>query len=182
MTVTAEILIPNPEVVATSELKVDGKNPNKMSREQHDRLKASIQKFGFIVPIITNKDLLIVDGEQRWIIAKELAMPNVLIIRLPIEEVDRHLIRQVLNKLKGTHDRELDAEEFETIIELGKEDDLKYLLDLSDDKLDGYLKEEESIGYEKQFEVVVECEDEINQEAIFTKLISGGYKCRVLTL
>jgi ParB-like chromosome segregation protein Spo0J len=182
MTLTLDILVPEPEVVTTSALKVDGKNPNKMSREQHDRLKASIKKFGFIVPIITNKDLLIADGEQRWIIAKELAMPNVLIIRLPMEEVDRHLIRQVLNKLKGTHDRELDAEEFETIIELGKEEDLKYLLDLSDDKLDGYLKEEESIGYEKQFEVVVECEDEINQEAIYTKLVSEGYKCRVLTL
>ena len=181
MTLVLEILVPEPEVVATSSLKVDGKNPNKMSREQHDRLKASIQKFGFIVPIITNKDLLIADGEQRWIIAKELAMPNVLIIRLPIQ-VDRHLIRQVLNKLKGTHDRELDAEEFETIIELGREEDLKYLLDLSDDKLDGYLKEEESIGYEKQFEVVVECEDEINQEPVYTKLVSEGYKCRVLTL
>jgi ParB-like chromosome segregation protein Spo0J len=182
MNLSLEIVIPTPEVVATSELKADGKNPNKMSREQYDRLKASVQKFGFIVPIITNKDLLIADGEQRWIIAKELAMPNVLVIRLPIEEVDRHLIRQVLNKLKGTHDRELDAEEFETIIELGREEDLKYLLDLSDDKLDGYLKEEESIGYEKQFEVVIECEDEINQEAIYTKLVSEGYKCRVLTL
>ncbi|TFH21659.1 hypothetical protein E4G67_05415, partial [Candidatus Bathyarchaeota archaeon] len=156
--------------------------PNKMSREQHDRLKASIQKYGFIVPIITNKDLLIADGEQRWIVAKELVMPNVLVVRLPVEEVDRRLLRQVLNKLKGTHDRELDAEEFEAIIELGKEDDLKYLLNLSDDKLDGYLKEEEAIGYEKQFEVVVECEDEINQEAIYNKLIQEGYKCRVLTL
>ena len=182
MILALEILLPKPEVVATSELKVDGKNPNKMSREQHERLKTSIQKFGFIVPIITNKDLLIADGEQRWIVAKELAMPNVLVIRLPVEEVDRRLLRQVLNKLKGTHDRELDAEEFEAIIELGREDDLKYLLNLSDDKLDGYLKEEESIGYEKQFEVVVECEDEINQEAIYNKLISEGYKCRVLTL
>jgi ParB-like chromosome segregation protein Spo0J len=53
MTLTLEILVPEPEVVATSTLKVDGKNPNKMSREQHDRLKASIKKFGFIVPIIT---------------------------------------------------------------------------------------------------------------------------------
>jgi ParB-like chromosome segregation protein Spo0J len=77
MTLALEILVPKPEVVATSTLKVDGKNPNKMSREQHERLKTSIQKFGFIVPIITNKDLLIADGE-RLIIAKELAMPNVL--------------------------------------------------------------------------------------------------------
>jgi ParB-like chromosome segregation protein Spo0J len=110
---TQEIVIPKPEVVATSTLKVDGKNPNKMSREQHERLKTSIKKFGFIVPIITNKDLLIADGEQMWIVAKELAMPNVLVVRLLVEEVDRRLLRQVLNKLKGTHERELDAEEFE---------------------------------------------------------------------
>jgi ParB-like chromosome segregation protein Spo0J len=91
MNLSLEIVIPKPEIVATSELRVDGKNPNKMSREQYNRLKTSIQKFGFIVPIITNKDLLIADGEQRWVIAKELAMPNVLVIRLPIEEFDRHL-------------------------------------------------------------------------------------------
>ena len=179
---TQEIVIPKPEVVPTSSLKVDGKNPNKMSREQHDRLKASIKKFGFIVPIITNKDLLIADGEQRWIVAKELAMPNVLVVRLPVEEVDRRLLRQVLNKLKGTHDRELDAEEFEAIIELGKEDDLKYLLDLSDEKLDGYLKDEEPIDYLKTFEVVISCEDETIQEAVYNKLEQEGYKCRVLTL
>ncbi len=176
------IAIPAAETVKLSELKTDGQNPNKMSKEQLERLKASIQKWGFIVPIITNKHLLIADGEQRYTAAKALGMSEVSVIRLPVEDVDRRLLRQVLNKLKGTHDRELDAAEFEAIIELGREEDLKYLLDLSDDKLDGYLKEEESIGYEKQFEVVVECEDEINQEAIYTKLVSEGYKCRVLTL
>jgi len=182
MTLTVEILVPEPEVVSTSELNVDGKNPNKMSREQHERLKASIQKFGFIVPIITNKDLLIADGEQRWIVAKELAMPNVLVVRLPVEEVDRRLLRQVLNKLKGTHDRELDAEEFEAIIELGREDDLKYLLDLSDDKLDGYLKDEEPIDYEKKFQVAVDCKDEIDMEALTNRLTSEGRTCHPLIL
>jgi DNA modification methylase len=135
------ITIPNPELVATSQLKADGKNPNKMKRDQLDRLKKSIQTWGFIVPIITNKDLLIADGEQRWIVANELAMPNVLVIRLPVEEVDRRLLRQVLNKLRGEHELLLDAEEFDKIIELGRKDDLKYLLDLTDGKLERYLNE-----------------------------------------
>jgi ParB-like chromosome segregation protein Spo0J len=126
--------------------------------------------------------LLIADGEKRWTAAKELGLEKVSIIRLDVEEVTRLLIRQVENKVHGVHDRDVDSEQFETIIELGHEEDLKYLLDLSDDKLDGYFKEEESIGYEKQFEVVIECEDEINQEAIYTRLVSEGYKCRVLTL
>lgn len=112
-----------------------------MTPEQHERLKASIKKWGFIVPIITNKDLLIADGEQRWTVAKDLGMPNVLVIRLPVEEVDRRLLRQVLNKLRGEHELLLDAEEFEAIIDLGHKDDLKYLLDLSDNKLERYLTE-----------------------------------------
>jgi len=177
-----QIVVATQEIVPISELKVDGKNPNRMDRATLDRLKASIEKFGFIDPIITNKDLLIADGEKRWTAAKELGMEKVSIIRLDVEEVTRLLIRQVENKVHGVHDRDVDSEQFETIIELGREEDLKYLLDLSDDKLDGYLKDEESIGYEKQFEVVVECEDEINQEAIYAKLVSEGYKCRVLTL
>ena len=66
-----QIVVATQEIVPISELKVDGKNPNRMDRATLDRLKASIEKFGFIDPIITNKDLLIADGEKRWTAAKE---------------------------------------------------------------------------------------------------------------
>ena len=131
-----QIIIPMTEIVDISTLSVDQKNPNRMTKEQHERLATSIKKWGFIVPIITNKDLLIADGEQRWTVAKSLGMSQVLVIRLPVEEVDRRLLRQVLNKLRGGHELLLDAEEFEAIIDLGHKDDLKYLLDLSDNDID----------------------------------------------
>jgi hypothetical protein len=99
-----------------------------------------------------------------------------------VEDVDRRLLRQILNKLKGEHDRELDALEFQTIIDLGKEDDLKYLLALSDDKLDGYLKDEEPIDYEKKFQVAVDCKDEIDMEALTNRLTSEGRTCHPLIL
>jgi hypothetical protein len=138
---TIQIRIPTVETVPISTLKTDSENPNKMSRQQLDRLKKSIQTFGFIVPIVTNKDLLIADGEQRWVCAYELGMKEVSVIRLPVEDVDRRLLRQVLNKLRGEHELTADALEFEKIIGLGKEDDLKYLLDLNDSKLERYLRE-----------------------------------------
>lgn len=177
-----QIVILKPELVATSELKVDGKNPNRMTRQEIDRLKKSFETWGFLVPIITNKDLLIADGEQRWTAAKELGMKEVSVVRLPVENVDRLLLRQTLNKLKGTHDRIADGEEFELIIELGREDDLKYLLNLSDDKLDGYLKEPEPIDYEKKFQVAVDCKDEIDMEALTNRLTSEGRTCHPLIL
>jgi ParB-like chromosome segregation protein Spo0J len=177
-----EIIIVKPELVATGELKVDGKNPNRMARQEIDRLKRSFELWGFIVPIVTNKDLLIADGEQRWTAAKELGMKEVLVVRLPVENVDRLLLRQTLNKLKGTHDRIADGEEFELIIELGRKDELKYLLNLSDDKLDGYLKEPEPIEYEKKYQVAVDCKDEIDMEALTNRLTSEGRVCHPLIL
>jgi DNA modification methylase len=136
-----EIAIPQAQTLNVADLKTDGKNPNRMSKEQHERLATSIKKYGFIVPIITNKDLLIADGEQRWTVAKSLGMKQVSVIRLPVEEVDRKLLRQVLNKLRGEHELLLDAEEFDSIIELGGKDDLQHLLNLSDSDLEQYLRE-----------------------------------------
>ena len=170
------------ETVKLGELKTDGENPNKMSKEQLERLKASIQKWGFIVPIITNKDLLIADGEQRYTAAKALGMSEVSVMRLPVEDVDRRLLRQVLNKLKGKHDKELDQLEYERIIQAGKEDDLKYYLIISNDKLKNLLSEEKGITFNESFEIIIECKDETQQEAVYNKLTNEGYSCRILTL
>jgi len=145
-----DIKIPEQTLVDVDKLHVDGDNPNRMDDIQHKRLKTSIMTYGFIVPIITNKDLLIADGEQRWTVAKSLNMTQVPVIRLPVEDVDRRLLRQVLNKLRGEHDLTADALEFEKIIEAGRTDDLKHLLDLNDNKLEKYLQELKETKLEPQ--------------------------------
>jgi len=135
------INVPMSEKVKLADLQFDKENPNVLDKNGMERLKTSIQKYGDIVPIITNKDLLVADGEQRATAMKELGMTECSVIRLPIEDVDRRLLRQVLNKLKGEHDLTADALEFEKIIEAGRTDDLKHLLDLSDNGLEKYLRE-----------------------------------------
>jgi len=180
------IQIPPVELVDIASLKTDGQNPNKMSEKQHKALRESILRYGFIVPIITNKDLLIADGEQRWQEAKALGMKQVQIVRLPVEDVDRRLLRQVLNKLKGEHEPRADAEEFKRIIDAGREEDLKRLLTLSDQSINRSLKrlqdEEGSMRFKETWEVVIECETEKQQEETYKKLVEQGFKCRVLTL
>jgi len=178
-----EIQVPLSERVRLKDLKFDGCNPNRLSREGMERLKASIRKWGDIVPIVTNKDLLVADGEQRAVAMKELGMTECSVIRLPVEDVDRRLLRQVLNKLRGEHLKELDAEEFKIIVDAGAEEDLKYLLGLSDEKLQTYFETDvEEIEFHETFEVVVTCKDEAEQEAVYNKLRQKGYTCRVLTL
>jgi DNA modification methylase len=131
--------IPQVELVPISDLTVDGENPNRMSERQRDALSTSMDRYGFIIPIITNKDLLIADGEQRWEVAKSRHMTEVPVVRLDVEDVDRRLLRQVLNKLKGQHHEELDAQEFLRIVEAGERKSLQQLVDLSDKEIQRHL-------------------------------------------
>lgn len=110
------IKIPITELVDIKKLKVDGKNPNQLSKDKRTALKKNMEKYGFIVPVITNKDYLIADGQNRQEIGLELGMTKVPVIKLDVEEVDRRILRQVLNKLRGEHKPDLDMEEYQFIL------------------------------------------------------------------
>ena len=134
------LTIPPTELVAVDRLQLDGRNPNRMSARQFEALKKSIQRWGFVVPIITNRDYLIADGEHRLRAAKDLGMGQVNVVRLPVGEVDRSLIRQVMNKIRGEHDLFLDAEEYYRIMSEGSRDLIKQLLNENDLRIDNLLK------------------------------------------
>jgi len=171
------------QVVPITLLKKDSDNPNRMTNSQRTALSESFSEYGFIVPIITNEDFLIADGEQRLEVAKQLGMKEVSIIKLPIKDVDRRILRQVLNKLKGQHDPALDSLEFQKIIASGQEERLKSLLVISDDRLKKLLdagREETGLPLEDKFEVIVECTSEEHAQKTFGELQEKGYRCRVL--
>jgi hypothetical protein len=178
-----EIPIPMLERVKIGDLKFDQDNPNRMSRAQLDRLKASIKKWGDIVPVVTNSELLVADGQQRVTVMRELGMTECSVIRLPVKDVDRRLLRQVLNKLKGKHNKELDSAEYLRIIEKGEKEDLRVLLESVGEELPEDLDDREiSFTIPETYEIIVECKDEADQKRIFEKLKLEGYKLRILTL
>jgi len=117
------------------------------SKRQFRALKDSIKRYGFVVPIITNKELLVADGEHRLKAAKELGMKQVSVVRLPVDDVDRRLIRQVMNKIRGEHDLFLDAEEYYRLVSEGSRDLLKGLLNESDLRIDNLLRLREPVEY-----------------------------------
>ena len=181
--VEREIPIPMSERVKISDLKFDQDNPNRMTRAQLDRLKASIEKWGDIVPVVTNSELLVAGGQQRVTAMKELGMTECSVIRLPVKDVDRRLLRQVLNKLRGKHNKELDSAEYLRILEQGEKEDLKALLESVGEELPEDLDNREiSFTIPATYEIIVECKDEADQKRIFEKLKLEGYKLRILTL
>ncbi len=158
-----EVFVPPTELVSVDLLKTDGANPNKLSPKRFSALKKSIEHFGFVVPIITNKDLLVADGEHRLKAAKALGIRQVSVVRLPVSEVDRRLIRQVMNKLRGEHDLLLDAEEYYRIISEGERGLLKSLLNETDLRIDNLIRLREPASV---------CDDDI-------KRLAGGFESKV---
>jgi ParB/RepB/Spo0J family partition protein len=123
-------------------LKTDSSNPNKMTKEQIQSVANSIKKFGFLVPIIVNKDNVIIDGHQRLKAADLLGIEEVPVVKLDVDKIDAKLLKQIMNKLKGQHNYELDLAEYKEILAAqGNLDDLKELVAMSDEYIDNILRE-----------------------------------------
>ena len=82
-----------------SELKAHPKNPRKHPRELIERLKKSIQEYGFTNPVLVSKDNKILAGHARCKAAKELGINEVPTLKLDFEgaKADAYVI--IDNKL-----------------------------------------------------------------------------------
>lgn len=120
----------------------DGDNPNQMGERQFEALKDNITEYGFLVPIILNKDHVVADGEHRLQAARELALDEIPAVVVDVDDADRRVIRQVMNKLKGDHDIHQDATEFQKILKdrHQQKEDLAHLLGQSENSIDGVLE------------------------------------------
>ena len=145
-----QIEIPPVELIEPHLLSVDGANPNRLSYVKKVALAKSILQYGFIVPIVTNRELVVADGQQRLEVVQDFGgrtipelgnayfpmVEKVPVVRLPVSDVDRRLLRQVLNKIRGEHDGLADALEFQRIVEAERKEDLKLFLGLKEKDLD----------------------------------------------
>jgi hypothetical protein len=164
-------------------LQTDQDNPNRTTIRQQEQIWLSLQKYGWTYPILTNKEGTLLDGEQRTQICKEHGEFFAPVLRLPVTDVDRRMLRQILNKLRGKHNRELDAAEYMRIIQQGEKDCLKALIASVGERLpEELLERETSITIPATYEIIVECRNESDQKQIFEKLKMEGYKLRILTL
>jgi ParB-like chromosome segregation protein Spo0J len=164
-------------------LELDQTNPNRTTINQQEQIWSSLQKYGWTYPILTNKNGTLLDGEQRTQVCLQHNEFYAPVLRLPVSDLDRRMLRQILNKLKGKHNKELDAAEYMRIAEMGEKDGLKALLASVGERLPQELLDREfSVTIPATYEIIVECKDEAYQKQVFEKLKTEGYKLRILTL
>lgn len=161
-------------------------NSRTHSDEQVKQIAASIKEFGFTNPILIDESKGIIAGHGRLLAASKLALAEVPTIVLEeLTEAQRKAYVIADNKLALNAGWEIDLLK----IELNNLDNLDFdlsILGFDDIELakmfdsdDPDLKEQE---YTEVFNVIVECENEGQQEKIFNRLDSEGYKCRVQSL
>ena len=157
------------------------KNPRK-NDSAVDAVANSIREFGFKVPVVIDKDNVIVCGHTRYKAAKKLGLdivPCVIADDLTEEQIKAYRLAD--NKVSELAEWDIDL--------LGEELDGIFDIDMSDFGFD--LSEEDDAQIEREdlsdkvgetYEVIIECDNEEQQEQIYNKLIGDGYSCRVLTL
>ena len=163
------------------EIKPYEKNPRKNDGAV-DAVASSIKEFGFKVPVVIDKDNVIVCGHTRYKAAQKLGLqvvPCVVADDLTGEQIKAYRLAD--NKVSELAEWDIDL--------LGEELDGIFDIDMSDFGFD--LSEEEDAQTEREdlsdkvgetYEVIIECDNEEQQEQIYNKLIGDGYSCRVLTL
>jgi len=137
--------LPQPEYegrVAADELETDGDNPNEMTDDQFGLLCDRMRQNGWLGgPVVTDTDGLIADGEHRWRAAQEIGLDEVPVRQFKIDDAERRLWRQELNKIHGEHDAKRDALEYDYLLNAGKSDEVHDLVDAADEDLDELLDE-----------------------------------------
>ena len=174
------------EYVATDDLIPYIHNSRTHSEAQVKQIAASIREFGFTNPILIDDQGPIIAGHGRVMAAKALQLDEVPTITLgALSDAQRKAYVIADNKLalNAGWDTEVLLAEIESLQDLNFD---TQLLGFSADELSEMLNIEEpelkEESYSEIFNIIVECDDEMEQEKIFNQLDAEGYKCRVQSL
>jgi len=141
--------------VKISELKQAEYNPRRLTKKQYEDLKASLEKFGLVDPIIINSDNTVIGGHQRLKIVRELGGSEVPTVRVNLSKEDERELNIRLNKNTGEFDLDILANNFD-IDELKdwgfKDIELGFNIDKIEEKEEAYTKKIEDPIYEPKGE------------------------------
>ena len=159
------------------------KNTKKHDKTQIKNVATSITKYGFVQPIVIDKNNVVIIGHCRLLAAKQLnmdAVPCVCADDLTEEEVNA--LRIVDNKTNES-DWDMDILPDELLsVDLG---DFEFDFDAGmDDVEEAQPVEREDLSSKvgEMYQIIIECESELQQEELYYKLTEEGLQCRTLIL
>ncbi|MEG2198105.1 MAG: site-specific DNA-methyltransferase [Cellulosilyticaceae bacterium] len=74
---------------------------------EYEKIKRSIDEFGYVDPIIVNRDLTIIGGHQRWKVLRHLGFTEVDCVVIEMDKTKEKALNVALNKISGEWNQEL---------------------------------------------------------------------------
>ena len=90
-----------------TDLKPAEYNPRKRLQpgdEEYERLKRSIETFGYVDPIIVNADGTVIGGHQRLFVLQDLGYTEADVAVVDLNKADEKALNIALNKISGEWD------------------------------------------------------------------------------
>jgi len=90
--------------VNIADLKLAKYNPRQISDHDMASLVNSIREFGFVEPIVVNKNNTVIGGHQRIIAAKQLSMDRLPVVYVDLSKKKEKILNLALNRVHGEWD------------------------------------------------------------------------------
>ena len=97
------------KIIPITELKPAKYNPRKKLKpgdSEYEKIKKSIEEFGFADPLVVNSDLTVIGGHQRLTLAKALGYTEVPCAVVDVDKTREKALNIALNKITGAWDEE----------------------------------------------------------------------------
>ncbi len=101
------------KMIPVSVLKPAAYNPRKKLKpgdKEYEKIKRSIEEFGFADPLVVNSDMTIIGGHQRLAVAMEMGYTEVPCAVVDVDKMREKALNIALNKITGQWDEDLLAE------------------------------------------------------------------------
>jgi len=150
-----------------------------------DYVANSIKEFGFKVPIIIDKENVVVTGHTRLKASEKLGIKKVpVIMASDLTEEQIKAFRIADNKVAQFSSWDMEK------LELELEDINIDMCEFGFEDLNMVIEDNEQIdettdthfNYKEQFGVIVMCKNEEEQEQIYNRLTEEGYECKVVAV
>lgn len=101
------------KTIAIADLNPAAYNPRKALKPgdpEYEKIKKSIQEFGFADPVVVNSDMTIIGGHQRVTVAKALGYTEVPCAVVDLNKDQEKALNVALNKITGEWNKDLLAD------------------------------------------------------------------------
>ena len=127
------------EKININKLKLSEYNPRKDLQpddSEYKKIKKSIEEFGYVDPLIVNKDCTVIGGHQRLKVLKELGFSDIDCVVVDLSKSKEKALNIALNKIQGDWDlfklknllSEIDTGEFDIEITGFDENEIEDLM------------------------------------------------------